>query len=302
MAHKNKNIQILNNLIQPESTHDRELLEHLWASLPDDPKICWYPSAGLCVRDLLVWRSRGLDQHFSEPDLFIHTDYVGPNDHRHEHADKFSRTKVLSSHTMRVNGPVHYRVAKAFSHFPEKASTSPCVSLQEVYAKSFEFGETTKPVLMFHFENFNWFDQFVIQHGLRLSHFFKLRDGTGFGGTSISVCNVYPKLAAAGVRELVLDTYINWERWLLNEYYAGKPSLPTKPFALERIRDLGSMSGLETHAYRLSPTDHEDWFDSVAQTIAEGPDRAGAEMPSKLLSSSADMPVRRHWMGLDELF
>ena len=43
-------------------------LNDLWDSIPHNPSIAWYPSAGLDFRDLVELSNY-------EPDLFIHTDY-----------------------------------------------------------------------------------------------------------------------------------------------------------------------------------------------------------------------------------
>lgn len=143
MTHQNKNIQILNNLIQPESPHDREVLEGLWASLPDDPKICWYPSAGLCVRDLLVWRSSGLDQDFSEPALFSDIDYLEFGNHQHAHADRLARTKVAfaSSSTF-----VWYSTVAMGWHLKKACDTVPDYRQQMIQM----WHDQTQPDIMLH--------------------------------------------------------------------------------------------------------------------------------------------------------
>ena len=272
MYENGEDIRILDRLIKPESGTDRETLDRLWASLPQNPRICWYPSAGLCCRDLMVWQSPGMSEHFAEPDLFIHTDYLadytGPRYTHFEHSDGLARTKILSTHTMPIRGPVNHHIRRSFVTLSNNAVEQPLVTIKEVMAESFQYGTTTKPVLYFHFENFSWFDQFVIRHGLRLSHFFKVREGCGFGGARYSVSNLYPKLAAAGCRTLVMDSEVHWIDWLLNQYYLGKPALPTQAFELKRIQSLRRLSGMAVHAYQLKPSQSEDWFQAAAAVIA----------------------------------
>lgn len=304
MYQNGENIKILDRAIQPELKHDRDILDRLWASLPRNPNICWYPSSGLCFRDLMVWKSEGVSGHFEEPDLYIHTDFVADYAASrcvdYEHRDGLSCIQVKSSHTMPVCGPVDHRVRRSWISLPDRAAPAPLVTIKEVVAESFQFGVSKKPVLFFHFENFNWFDQFVIKNGLRISHFFKVREGCGFGGARLSISNLYPKLGAAGCRSLVMDSEVHWIDWLLNAYHQGKQKLPTQPFALARMASLRSLSGFDTHAYRLTPTVTQAWFQSAAKTITQGSDWDRCP-PVEALSEDFEPPFSKRWVDEERL-
>ncbi len=74
---------------------------------------------------------------------------------------------------------VFYTVKSPYAH--DERRRKPELSLLEVQVESKQIGTFTKPVLFLHFENYNWFQQFVLQGSLKLSHLFKLHEGCGFG-------------------------------------------------------------------------------------------------------------------------
>ena len=278
MGDKHRNIQILDRIIGDQEPEDQAVLDALWSSLPPNPKICWYPSAGACARDLLVWRSRGLAQNYSEPDLFIHTDYW-PTVYDLNHQDTKTRVSIRSSHTINIKGPIGYQVSEEFVDFPERYFDRPKVTVHYAEAVSTEVGRVIKPILYFHLENFNWFDELVLRRGLRISHFFKVRDGHGLGGGRVGMNNLYPALRTAGVEQMIVDQQISWNRYILNRYFHGPNMCTTRPYALTDQVKVGRLSGLETQAFRLVDTVSEDWFQAVVDAIAEECDYDSEPIP-----------------------
>lgn len=60
-------------------------------------------------------------------------------------------------------------------------------------------------MIFFLFENINFLDQVLLQHKIRISHFVKVREGTGFGGCGKSLLFIYAFLSVLGIKYLLVD-------------------------------------------------------------------------------------------------
>lgn len=263
--------RILKAVLAPTSAASAAALDELWTTLPDEPALCWYPSAGNCFRDLLVWRHYAGLRSLPEPDLFIHTDYVADVDLSVGRNDGRTEIEVIANHELAVDDSIEYRVDPDHVSLPGLALERPEARLLQVRAWTASVGEIIRPVLFFRFENFNWFRSFVLQGGLAISHLFKLREGCGFGGNRTSIANLYPWLRQAGVRYVVADQEVHIDQHLIDRLRARHATRPALPFRLQALGELGRLSDLDVMAWRLAPAvAREDWLEAVYCQLTEG--------------------------------
>ncbi len=262
-------------------------LDKLWQALPASPQICWYPSAGNCFRDLLIWNHYPALADVPEPDLYIHTDYARPGMAPGLPGDDRTRISILARYLLTVTPDIDYRVDPAFASLAGRASSEPIVELFHVRAESAIVGVIEKPVLYFHFENFNWFEQFVLQRGLNFTHLFKVREGCGMGGARASVSNLYPFLAQAGCRHMVADQEVHVRARPMVRYLRRYARQGTMPFSIEDLGAIGRLSDKDVRAFRINSkhglgdnwlhrafatiTRNSAWEDSMAELPAIGP-------------------------------
>ena len=258
--------------------------------------LSWYPSSGKCFQDLLAWRRiRPFD--FPEPDLMIHTDCcreIGFEKGDIIHKDKNTTVTITrkSQHLIDENN-VFYSVQSPYAHFERRQR--PELTLLEVQIESKQIGTFTKPVLFFHFENYNWFQQFVLQGGLKLSHMFKLREGCGFGGNSKSISSMYGLLGHMGCKYLLADQEIHFDPAMANNLTSqvnldgrinrghfmrqremrqqNRQHFDVPPFKIDTIDRFSKLSGYKTFIHEIKLLGHDanpDWRNRVLATISNG--------------------------------
>jgi hypothetical protein len=261
----------LAQLLSGSHPRSQDTLDALWESLPEEPKICWYPSAGSCFRDLLIWNHYRALADVPEPDLFIHTDYGRPGRVPHDHQDSRTRITLQLRDRLELSPEIAYQVEPTYASRAGAAAECPVVELLHVHAESKTVGVIDKPVLYFHFENFNWFEEFTLKRKLKISHVFKLREGCGMGGARTSVSNLYPFLARIGCRHLVADQEVHLSEPVLHRFLSANASRGSEPFTIERQGSIGELSNMHVEAFRVQPgSDRKDWMDEVLRTIARG--------------------------------
>lgn len=230
-------------------------LKEFWTRRPGDkPSCCWYPSAGKCFRDLMVWKQYPQLQTQKPPDLFVHTDYLSralPLELGVLHEDDHTQVSLRRVSKLSVNGNVDYEVSGDFVVFADQASPTPSALLIDVEVASDTCGKIRQSVLYFQFENLNWFEEFVLKRGLRISHLFKIREGCGFGGNRKSVSVVYGFLGRMGCRTLVADPEVHFD-WQLFHDYCDRYRGPTNvAFHLSNLGRLDTLSGFEVRAFSI---------------------------------------------------
>ena len=272
--------------------------------LSEEFSLSWYPSSGRCFRDLLAWRRiRPFD--FPEPDLMIHTDCwqnISFNEGQIYNYEKTTVTITRKSQQLIDEKYIFYDVHSPYAHGERHRKHE--LSLLEVVIESKQIGTFTKPVLFFHFENYNWFQQFVLLGGLKLSHMFKLREGCGFGGNSKSISSMYCLLGYMGCKYLLADQEIHfdpamaeslenfefnteWEHQMALDRRIDRghfmrqremrqqhrPNFTAQPFKINTIDRYLNLSGYETfiHEIKLLGQDaNPDWRNRVLATISNG--------------------------------
>ncbi|MDZ7790343.1 MAG: hypothetical protein U5L08_07620 [Xanthomonadales bacterium] len=264
-------MHLLARLLSASHPRTRSALDTLWANLPEDPKICWYPSAGSCFRDLLIWNHYPALADVPEPDLYIHTDYARPGRVPHDHADGRTRVTLQMRDRLELSPEITYQVDPGYASLAGAAGDRAIVELLHVHAESNTVGVIDKPVLYFHFENFNWFEEFALKRGLPISHVFKLREGCGMGGARASVSNLYPFLARVGCRHLVADQEVHINERVMERYLESYAADGSKPFTMKRKGSIGRLSGMNVEAFEVHPgCSDATWFDRALRTITTG--------------------------------
>ena len=258
--------------------------------------LSWYPSSGKCFRDLLTWRRiRPFD--FPEPDLMIHTDCcreIGFAKRDIIHKDKNTTVTITrKSQKLIDENNIFYDFHSPYAHVERRQR--PELTLLEVQVESKQIGTFTKPVLFFHFENYNWFQQFVLRGGLKLSHMFKVCEGCGFGGNSQSISSMYGLLGHMGCKYLLADqeihfdpamedkltSQVNLDRFIDQRHFIrqremhqqNRPHLNILPFEINTIDRFSKLSGFETFIHEIKPLEQNsnpNWRNRVLATISNG--------------------------------
>lgn len=266
--------------------------------------LSWYPSSGTCFRDLLSWRKL-MPLGFPEPDIMIHTDYwpeINFEEGQVVHQNKKTTVTVTRKSEQSIN---ENRICfKARSPYADFECCLPKLTLLEVQIESRQIGEFTKPVLFFHFENYNWFQQFVLRGDLKISHMFKLCEGCGFGGNRKSISSMYGLLGYMGCRYLLADQEIHFDpgmasrlsRYLTLRQFAGDREFadyqdlegslysgyftkyPNRlaqnipPFEIETLAPFTKFSIWETFLHEIKPLRHPanpNWLNAALATISK---------------------------------
>ncbi len=214
---------ILKNLLTGQGEEASAHLEDLWKRVPaENPALCWYPSAGDSFCDLLLWARYPL-QTIRAPDIFIRTDYdydffqSGQLKPGACYQDQGVRAEITRISELRVAPDVQYTVHPDFAIFVDHARPKPCAHLMDVQVKS-GTGSILQPVLYFHFENFNWFEEFVLKRKMQISHLFKLAEGCSFGGNNKSVSSLYGFLGLMGCQAILTDQMVHFDWRLFHKY------------------------------------------------------------------------------------
>lgn len=213
--------------------------------------VSWYPSAGHCYRDLLLWNYDGVTRYLKElPGIFIHTDY----DHKHHakkglsHDDGITRVEITGIHPLEFKEVgLRYQIDREYTDFLRKyASPEPRADLLDVRVISNVVGKVESRVLYFYWENINFLQEIVLDRKLQISHFFKLREGCGMGGNRKSISLAYGFLGDIGCRYLLVDDEVHFD-WDLFERMCNRRH--PKGFALRKASNLLSPKG-----FRMMPS------------------------------------------------
>lgn len=252
----------LRDLLEGCNAPAQTALEGVFSALPGgEERISWYPSCGSDYRDLLEMLSperQRLHGMAEAPNLFVHTDYhprfvrLKPGVVRH---DGRTTVEVLELHDVRIRDGIDfsYEVSAENARFPEDAFTRPVIALARVRVTSNVLGVVEGWLFFFYFENHNFLEEIVLRHGLRITHFVKVREGLGFGGNRKSISLFYALLGHVGVRYLLVDSQVQFDQ-------------ATHDRLVERF-------GIEHPAFRLEQTGPEiRWSEFGVRALAVHPE------------------------------
>lgn len=184
----------------------------------EDPRICWYPSAGQDFRDLLYLSSAYSSEYPGErpdpepPELFLHTDYfpwTGSSflDTRTIHLDSSTKVTVESIEQLpRCELPLDEQIVD----FPRGSIATGRVIFMWVLVESHQLGERRVPVVYAFVENAAFCSRIMLPGEARISHLVHVRYGGGCGGggqtTGAWMLSVLDRL---GVECLVTDGHLH---------------------------------------------------------------------------------------------
>lgn len=117
-------IEVLQNSLVGKGQSAKQRLSEYWSSV--QPYVSWYPSAGRCFRDVLLWNMASVYAHFPDrPSVFIHTDYfsrgrkISEGFSRDEGGTRIEVRKVYDLDF--ADDGLHYEVNAQYAKFREKA-------------------------------------------------------------------------------------------------------------------------------------------------------------------------------------
>lgn len=263
---------MLNTLLKGKTKEAQRKLDELFERIGDRPKLLWYPSSGLDFRDIIEFSPRRMELHGAKvaPNLFIHTDYNCFNDLNLE-GDVFddcrTKVKVVEKHELLISDPDYYLSYN--KHVKGKNVNFPEVYLLKISVDSNIYGILEGEVLYFKCENNYFLDSIVLKFNIKISHFLKVREGLGFGGSngkSISyVCALFSEI---GVEYLLMDNEVRIDELLLNEIMLKYGIKPVN-YNLEHIGAIKSWSMLRVNVFIPVYTEPPLTKDRLSEIVKE---------------------------------
>ena len=221
--------------------------------------IAWYPSAGLDFRDVHELSNPIYNQEIS--DLFIHTDYkpdwslenpifkiFNIGSVKNDFNDDFNAI-IEDVFELELIKPINYTVDANYVDFPNDAPIEPKVFLLNVTVS--HAGNTiSKPVLYFVFENINFLDEILLKQRVKISHFVKVREGCGMGGSRKSISIVYAFIAKLGIKHLFIDNEEHTDFDLINRI-KRRHRIDNCSCELSYINSIDSWSGCRVNVFEV---------------------------------------------------
>ncbi len=202
------------NLLRRLAGNSHGAFKEFIDSFDDEPRIAWYPSAGMDLRDLLY-----LHQNFSLkfpanrpelelPQLFIHTDYFPWNhsgflDSKVIYSDDRTEMVVQTIEELpRVDLPLDPKIVE----FPDGNAETGRVIFLKIKVTSNVLGEYTLPLVYIFAENAAFCEHMALPENAKFSYIIHVRYGGGFGGGGKSTGSwLVPILLKLGCKIFVTD-------------------------------------------------------------------------------------------------
>jgi hypothetical protein len=206
-------------LLKGSDSRSNDRLVELFNELGNRHNVVWYPSSHLDFRDIL--EVQNLQAHLGQrgqKNLFIHTDYyssimneVHPGAVLRGGFDQNTApgggygVHVVDVYELAFKNPrrVDYHINPNYASIWREHPENGTIYLVDVINPLAP--QEMISVIFFWFENINFLDQVLLQHKIRISHFVKVREGTGFGGCGKSLLFVYSFLSVLGIKYLLVD-------------------------------------------------------------------------------------------------
>ena len=257
------------SLLAGSGRASQKALEELIIRVGTDPKTAWYPNSGLDFRDLCeLKRTHGdvyEEEHF--PDLFIHTDYKPNWSQQVDPQRPFSIGNVnyhglnepITAHVFEMHElnfldgiQVDYQVSPRFVDFPADALPSPKIFLLFMDIVS-AFGVLHRiSVIYFVMESINFLDQVILRNYVSITHFVKVREGCGMGGSRKSITIAYAFARLMGTRFMFIDLETHTD-FKLTAQLAAKHLMGDMPrYGIEHIANIGQWSGFHVNLFQTT--------------------------------------------------
>jgi hypothetical protein len=234
--------------------------------------IAWYPSAGLDFRDVFELST---PIYNNIPDLFIHTDYK-PNwslenpifeifniGHVQNVFNDNYNAVIEDVFELELTELIRYSVNANYVDFPNDAPRLPKVFL--LYVSVNHDGNTiSKPVLYFVFENINFLEEILLKQRVKISHFVKVREGCGMGGSRKSISIVYAFIAKLGIKYLFIDNEEHTDFEIINRIKRSH-RVENCSCELSYINSVESWSGLRVNVFKV---DNDNNLNTILNQIS----------------------------------
>lgn len=202
-------------LLKGSDSRSNDRLVELFNELGNRHNVVWYPSSGHDFRDIHeVQRLQAHLNQSGQKNLFIHTDYwsssiydfifgctpsvgFGNDGYRFD-----GLVRGVYELEFQIPG-IEYHINENYAHIWSAHRKDGKIYLVDVVRP--DDPRATIPVIFFLYENINFLDQVLLQHKIRISHFVKVREGTGLGGCGKSLLFIYAFLSVLGVEYLLVD-------------------------------------------------------------------------------------------------
>lgn len=202
-------IAFLYSLTNSRNTICRRYLK----SIPAEPRIAWYPSAGKDFRALMFLSAKYQLHNPAKghepipPDIFIYTDYYPWSsstflDSLTIFQDSRTTVKVIEFDILpNIDLPLHREIVS----FPEVSIATNRVIFMQVEVSSDLFGIIRYPVFYVFSENEAFCAEKLIANEVKLSHIINVRYGAGFGGSRVSAAWLVHNLECLGCEVFISD-------------------------------------------------------------------------------------------------
>lgn len=266
----------LQDILEGDTPEAKDALDELFGDLKEE-KILWYPSAGFDYRDILEMTAPRRELHGIKepPNIICHTDYspgltgLGNEIRDIIHIDPRTTVRIMEKYalSLKKEAQVAYRVNPEYAYF-DGALSQPTIYLLKLLIISDALGEISATVFFFLFENHNFLQQVILKHGLRITHFIKVRDGRPFGGNGIGSSVFYPLLGNIGVRYLIADHITDYPESVLDNAAKIFP-FPHKAFALCPTGRELNWSGHTVRIFEVIPKNGELTREELAGILGQ---------------------------------
>jgi hypothetical protein len=206
-------------LLKGSDSRSNDRLVELFNELGNRHNVVWYPSSGHDFRD--IHEIQSLQAHLGQrgqKNLFIHTDYyssimneVHPGAVLRGGFDQNTApgggygVHVVGVYELAFKNPrrVDYHINPNYASIWREHPENGRIYLVDIFNPHDPLNPI--PVIFFLYENINFLDQVLLQHKIRISHFVKVREGTGLGGCGKSLLFIYSFLSVLGIKYLLVD-------------------------------------------------------------------------------------------------
>ncbi len=203
------------DILDGKDQRSREKLNELKSLIGEEERLLWYPSAGQDYSDLLMFHPNflkliGINE---VPNLVIHTEYS----RRFMDIEIGRKTKWCRLGEFYIKEKFSLKIKDGFSVKPEigfggyisEKFFKPKIFLLIIEVKNRRFGDYEIPLIFFAYENYNFMEEVLIKHGIKIRFFSKKVDGKGYGNAVVGMDPVYGILPALGVKYFFADYLSN---------------------------------------------------------------------------------------------
>jgi hypothetical protein len=210
------------------------------SGINSNSEILWYPSAGNDFRDVFYFKRTSTEEimglNISEPEYYIHTDYnksILDSESDILFEDDITKVTILEKQPFQLLD-LHYFVDKDYiSADPSTLYRNANGLILHLRFETDNMEPFTRKVIYLFYENINFFTTFVLLFNLNISHFYKLREGCGFGGGRQSISFVYNFLGLMKTKYLLVDHEVHYDDF---EFLKSTNLISDK---LEYLREFG---------------------------------------------------------------